>query len=146
MNYALNIVDQRTHYIFLLTHVLLNCLWVFFIHLKLESLTQFPASNEWKIILLKKSRHLSNWIIWLTEHPPQDILQIIVVVELISNVLENVYARADLWNCFVICPKDQSFHFESIACIMWNTFCCIFKNHNFVLSGSKGGICHFSSP
>ena len=31
-----------------LTLVLLNCLWVFSIHLKLELLTQYPASNEMK--------------------------------------------------------------------------------------------------
>ena len=31
-----------------LTLVLLNCLFLFFIHLKLELLTQFPASNDEK--------------------------------------------------------------------------------------------------
>ena len=29
----------------------LNCSFLFFIHLKLELLTQFPASNEWKIFM-----------------------------------------------------------------------------------------------
>ena len=40
-----------------LTLVLLNCLWVFFIHLKLELLAQYPASNEWKIRLLMKNAY-----------------------------------------------------------------------------------------
>ena len=43
-----------------------DCLWVFCIHLKLELLTQFPASNKWKKTLLMKSRHLPNWILGLT--------------------------------------------------------------------------------
>ena len=49
--------------------VLLNWLLLFFIHLKLELLTQFPASNELKIVLFLKNRHLQYWIIgWLAEH------------------------------------------------------------------------------
>ena len=37
-------------------------LWAFFIHLKLELLTQFPASNEWKIILIMKNGRVQNCI------------------------------------------------------------------------------------
>ena len=37
-----------------LTLVLLNCLFPFFIHLKLELLTQFPASNDEKYIFYER--------------------------------------------------------------------------------------------
>ena len=53
--------------------VLLNCLWVCFIHLKLELLTQYPASNEWNILLFMQNVHLPSWIIWLTKHLPQHV-------------------------------------------------------------------------
>ena len=53
----------------------------------LKSLTQFPGSNE--IYFFMKSRHLSNWIIWLTGHLSQDMLHIYRY--LLSNFLENVY-------------------------------------------------------
>ena len=33
---------------------------VFFVRLKLELLTQFPASNERKIVLFIKNRHVPN--------------------------------------------------------------------------------------
>ena len=46
-----------------LTLVLLNCLWIFFFYLKLELLTQFSASNKWKIILFMKNGHLPNLLI-----------------------------------------------------------------------------------
>ena len=36
----------------MLTLVLLNCLFIFFIHLKLESLTQFPALNDENMFFL----------------------------------------------------------------------------------------------
>ena len=39
---------------------LLSCLYLFFIHLKLELLTQFPASNDEKNLLFMEIRHLSN--------------------------------------------------------------------------------------
>ena len=42
---------------------LVNCLWVFFNRLKLELLTQLPASNEWKIIVFMKNIYLPNSII-----------------------------------------------------------------------------------
>ena len=45
---------------------------VFSIYLKLESLTRFSAPN---------------WIIWLTEHPPQHILSISVVLYMSWNLL-----------------------------------------------------------
>ena len=64
-----------------LTLVLLKFLWVFFIHLKLKVLKQFPASNEWKIIFKfkKKNGSLPNWIILSTANLPQNMLQILVV-------------------------------------------------------------------
>ena len=43
---------------------------VFFRHLKLELLTQFPASNDEKISLFFLNRHLINCVIWLIERPP----------------------------------------------------------------------------
>ena len=47
---------------------------IVFILLKLELLTQFPASNESKIILFKKHRNVPNW--WSTGHIPRDMLHI----------------------------------------------------------------------
>ena len=47
--------------------VLLNCFKLFFIHLKLELLTQFPASNDekhfylWKINISPKLKYLISW-------------------------------------------------------------------------------------
>ena len=41
-----------------LTLVLLNCLFLFFIHLKLELLAQFPASNDEKHLHFMKNIHL----------------------------------------------------------------------------------------
>ena len=60
-------MGQETH---LLTLVLLNCLLLFFIHSKLnerklESLTQFPASNDDKYFHFLKNRHIKNWVISL---------------------------------------------------------------------------------
>ena len=43
-----------------LTLVLLNCLNCIFRHLKLELLTQFPASNEEKYLYLFSNIHLLN--------------------------------------------------------------------------------------
>ena len=37
--------------------------FVFFIHLKLELLTQFPSSNEWNIFISLKNKYLQYWII-----------------------------------------------------------------------------------
>ena len=42
-----------------------------------------------KIILFMKNRYLLNWIIRLTEHLPQDMLQSLVVFYLVWNLLEN---------------------------------------------------------
>ena len=53
-----------------LTLVLLNCFKLFFIHLKLELLTQFPASNDEKYFYL--------WNKSLAEHLPLNILSISV--------------------------------------------------------------------
>ena len=49
--------------------------------------SEHSVSNEWKIILFLKSRHLSNWIIRLTEQTPQNMLHIFVVSE------SDVYGR-----------------------------------------------------
>ena len=38
--------------LYILTLVLLNCLFPFFVHLKLELLTQFPASKDEKCLYL----------------------------------------------------------------------------------------------
>ena len=38
-----------------------------FSHLKLELLTQFPASNDEKISCFKKNRHIPDLIIWLND-------------------------------------------------------------------------------
>ena len=74
------------------TLVLLNCLWVFFIQLKLELLMQFPASNDEKIILLMKYRHLPNWIIWLTELLPLN--NVTHFSGILFNFFENVPKRS----------------------------------------------------
>ena len=58
---------------------------------------RFPASNEWKIILFMKNRHLPNWIIWLpwlSEHLSQDMLHMLVVFYLVWHSLENIYIRS----------------------------------------------------
>ena len=44
-----------------------------FRHLKLELLTQFPASNDEKYLYSWKNRHLQYQIIVLTKHLPKDI-------------------------------------------------------------------------
>ena len=44
-----------------------NCLFLFFINLKLELLTQFPASNDEKCFYFMKTwkrDHLKNGILW----------------------------------------------------------------------------------
>ena len=46
--------------------MLLNCLLLFFIHLKLELLTQSLASDDEKIFIFMKNRHLQYLIIELT--------------------------------------------------------------------------------
>ena len=49
---------------------------LFFIHLKLELLTQFPAPNNEKYLCLLKNIRLQTVIIRLTNHPPQNNLAI----------------------------------------------------------------------
>ena len=56
---------------------------IFFVHLELELLTQFPAPNEIKIVLLMKNRNLPNRIICPIEHLPQNIVAILVLFCLI---------------------------------------------------------------
>ena len=43
-----------------------------------------------------KNRLLPNGIIWLTQHQPQDMLQILLVFYLVWNLLENVLAAQGL--------------------------------------------------
>ena len=53
--------------IFLNFQLQMNVNNIIFIHLKLKLLSQFPASNEWKILLCMKNRRLPNlnyWINW----------------------------------------------------------------------------------
>ena len=38
--------------------------------------------------IFMKNRHLPNWIIWLTEHLPQAILDDVVVIDLVWNLLK----------------------------------------------------------
>ena len=47
----------------LLIFLMLSCQSVFFRHLKLELLTQFPASNDAKMFLSMKNMQLPNRII-----------------------------------------------------------------------------------
>ena len=54
--------------------MLRNCLGLFFIHLKLELLTQFPAPNDEKYFYLCKNIRLQNVVIRLTDHLPRNIL------------------------------------------------------------------------
>ena len=49
-------------YNILLTHVVLDFFSCIFRHLKLELLTQFPASNDKKLLLFNKNKHLPNQI------------------------------------------------------------------------------------
>ena len=53
--------------------ILLICLSLFFTHLKLELLAQFPALNDEKIFLCIKNGRPPNWIIWLTEYLAETI-------------------------------------------------------------------------
>ena len=55
-----------------------NCSGQFFIHLKLELLTQYPAPNDEKQLDICKNIPLQNVIIRLTNHLPQNILEICV--------------------------------------------------------------------
>ena len=48
-----------------LTLVLLNCLFPFFFHLKLELLTQFPASNDEKILVFIDEKSTSSKLHYL---------------------------------------------------------------------------------
>ena len=45
-----------------------NCLGLFYIHLELELLTQFPAANDEKYLYLCKNIRLQSVIIRLTKH------------------------------------------------------------------------------
>ena len=49
-----------------------------FRHLKLELLTQFPAPNDEKYLYFLKNIHVLNWVIRLTDHPPQTTLSIFI--------------------------------------------------------------------
>ena len=71
--------NVKMHEALILTLVLLNCLYLFLIHLKLELTTQFSARNDGKILLFMENRHLSNWKKWIAEHLSQTILSISVV-------------------------------------------------------------------
>ena len=53
-----------------------NCSGLFFVHLKLELLTQFPAANDEKYIYSRKNIRLQNVIIKITKYLPQIILEI----------------------------------------------------------------------
>ena len=57
--------------------VLLNCVFLFFIHSKpkLELLTQFPASNDKIFLSMCKNKHLRYWIIGLINHLHTDLKQ-----------------------------------------------------------------------
>ena len=54
----LQVSEKSNLVIQILTLVLLNCFNCIFRHLKLELLTQFPASNDKKILLFMKNRHV----------------------------------------------------------------------------------------
>ena len=56
--------------------MLSNCFGLFFIHLKLELLTQIPAPNDEKYYYLCKHIRLQNVFFGLTKHTPQNILEI----------------------------------------------------------------------
>ena len=59
-----------------------NCLGLFFIHLELELLTQFPAPNDEKYLYLCKKIRLEIVTIRLTKHLTQNIL-----VEFIRSII-----------------------------------------------------------
>ena len=67
-------LNIRSCFNLILVGLLLNYMWVLFIHLKLELLTQFPASNKWKIELFMKNEHLPNLINGLTKHLTKNYL------------------------------------------------------------------------
>ena len=46
----------------------LCCLLLFFIHLKLNLLTQFPASNDENYFKFMKNKHYPYWLIWFLSH------------------------------------------------------------------------------
>ena len=49
-------------------------IFLFWFRIKLESCTQFTASNDGKLLIFyEKKRRLPNWIISLTEYPPPTI-------------------------------------------------------------------------
>ena len=49
--------------------------------------------KQMKKIVFLKNRHLSDWIISLTEHLSQNMLHIFMVFYLFQNFLENVHIR-----------------------------------------------------
>ena len=51
--------------------LLLRELFLFFIHLKLELLTQFPTSNDENYLYIEKIRYLQYWIIGFPKHLQQ---------------------------------------------------------------------------
>ena len=76
---------------FNLTLLLLNCLWIFFIHLKQELLTQFPASNEWKVQLFIKNERVPNLFIGLTKLPRIMLCNLVIFIFIL---VENIYIQA----------------------------------------------------
>ena len=62
-----------------------------FIHLKLGIADTIP-SFQWRFFF--NVPHLPNWIIKLTEHPPQTFLWIAVILYLLWNLLKTVYIQA----------------------------------------------------
>ena len=101
-----------------LTLLLLNCLFLFFIHLKLELLTQFPASNDENIFIFMKDRHLQYCRIGLTRHLPKNILLNVVIFLLLTVFI---------WGCCVYIyyiHRDSSIShifisITNIVCLKW---------------------------
>ena len=67
-----------------------SCFYCIF-HLKLESLTQFPASNDKKWFYFFVKIRLLSWVICLTEHLPLTILSISVTLFGVKSAWSPIY-------------------------------------------------------
>ena len=71
----------------MLTLMVLRYLRLFFMHLKLELLTQFPAPNDENIYIYAKNIRLQNVIIRLTKHLPQNISASLIYLQFTCKLI-----------------------------------------------------------
>ena len=103
--------------------MLLNflCICLFFIHLKLELLTQFPASSEWKIILFMINRHIVyRSTLWAEYFILLKIVYFAVFYLVISNMTQRHVAFCERHVAFckrhvVFCERHVAFCERHVA-------------------------------